>query len=879
MSELYTKYPLDLTGVSPDNLVISEPHTLASGSKRALVPNYGAFFVKGMSLLDVATGEELVPGEQYVPIMYYEEPSERAAMEVCAGVIVTDETVGDEVRFTYQVVGGDYINITPVIIQLIAETNLDDRAVIWGDLLGRPDAFPAAKHLHDLGDIYGFEYVVAALDRITEAILVGDEASHQEIMLYLEDRYQKMTDHINAVDSRLSDHKADLDNPHQVTKAQTGLGLVENYPPSDKLIAEQGSSTTHYMTPLRTAEAIDHQIGVQFRQHRDDQDNPHNVTKAQTGLGLVDNFATSTQTAAETGSSNSLFMTPLRTAQAIKYQVGTQFTAHKNDTGNPHQVTKAQVGLGSVINLPLADPTTAEAGTSHSHYMTPLRTAQAITALIGNDYNAHKANYSNPHNVTKAQVGLGSVDNYSRAYYDSRYGLLGTGEGQLRTNAQNDARFVNVTGDTMTGSITYRNVSSGSWARGLEGRDPNGLSAGIGILGNTDVVEAAYIGASTSPWSDDFVGMRFYKNGRTNFRGYFEWNGNTMTSESSGLGFSTLYGYTRIGMRDAEWSHYYSDSNNGHHFYNNVQVEKNLYVNDGNIGVIQKSGRATLSLLSQYGDMGALSMGAGNNTMRFERRDRAGNITGIPMTLDMVTGTLNVPIINDAYLSTRHSLGAMNVADGGTPGLEVFADGNAGHAAYMNFHRGGVYAVRFGLDTNNLLSVGGYSLGNNSYAIFHQGFMGPGSGLDAATVGGIKPENIIRNDAVIGGTLSMGGNAPWIELDSNGSGDNNSSQGAGISIGESGMGGGASVHLTYRGDGYSWLGMGGVSKSNVVPSNWVLQMQYQSRDAWFAGEVYVAGSYRALAYGRAGSGNVRISSGKIQIHDGNAWRQVYPPSW
>ena len=54
-------------------------------------------------------------------------------------------------------------------------------------------------------------------------------------------------------------------------------------------------------------------------------------------------------------------------------------------------------------------------------------------------------------------------------------------------------------------------------------------------------------------------------------------------------------------------------------------------------------------------------------------------------------------------------------------GIEVF-QGTSGADATMAFHVGGDYAVHFGLDGGtNKLSVGGWSLGTNSYAIYHEG--------------------------------------------------------------------------------------------------------------------------------------------------------------
>lgn len=71
----------------------------------------------------------------------------------------------------------------------------------------------------------------------------------------------------------------------------------------------------------------------------------------------------------------------------------TAATAHRGDhgaeayahiqitSGNPHNVTKGMVGLGNVENYGIATETEAKTGTPNNKYMTPLRTAQAISAL------------------------------------------------------------------------------------------------------------------------------------------------------------------------------------------------------------------------------------------------------------------------------------------------------------------------------------------------------------------------------------------------------------------------------------------------------------------------------------------------------------------
>jgi hypothetical protein len=58
--------------------------------------------------------------------------------------------------------------------------------------------------------------------------------------------------------------------------------------------------------------------------------------------------------------------------------------AHASRTDNPHAVTKAQVGLGSVDNYPTASQAEAEAGTAANRFMTPQRTKQYVDTRLQN---------------------------------------------------------------------------------------------------------------------------------------------------------------------------------------------------------------------------------------------------------------------------------------------------------------------------------------------------------------------------------------------------------------------------------------------------------------------------------------------------------------
>ena len=66
---------------------------------------------------------------------------------------------------------------------------------------------------------------------------------------------------------------------------------------------------------------------------------------------------------------------------AFRGDYGNTAYQHVSKTDNPHSVTKAQVGLGNVSNYGLATNVQAEAGTVDNVFMTPLRTKQAIDKL------------------------------------------------------------------------------------------------------------------------------------------------------------------------------------------------------------------------------------------------------------------------------------------------------------------------------------------------------------------------------------------------------------------------------------------------------------------------------------------------------------------
>ncbi|MCB6992884.1 hypothetical protein LI177_05215 [bacterium 210820-DFI.6.37] len=95
-------------------------------------------------------------------------------------------------------------------------------------------------------------------------------------------------------------------------------------------------------------------------------------------------------------------------------ELATNHKTHEGNKSNPHGVTKTQVGLANVPNVATNDqtPTYTEAST-----LAKMTSGEKLNVAFGKiskavtDLISHLANKSNPHAVTKSQVGLANVPN------------------------------------------------------------------------------------------------------------------------------------------------------------------------------------------------------------------------------------------------------------------------------------------------------------------------------------------------------------------------------------------------------------------------------------------------------------------------------------
>lgn len=229
---------LDTTGASVDNRITNEPHTLqTSTNARIVVPSYGAFYSDSLVITDIATGLPLRT-DQFYPSELYEVPTAKYGKEVYALIVITDVSVSNNISLTYQALGGDYNASLDAIEQLIANLQLDARPVNFSDILHKPSEYPPSMHLHDVGDVYGFEYLVHSINRLRMAIEAGDSVTARNIYKYINDKYA-------VIDSQLTLAFQSLSNRVLVGNKATNS------------IAEAAADDTLWMTPLTTKKLVE----------------------------------------------------------------------------------------------------------------------------------------------------------------------------------------------------------------------------------------------------------------------------------------------------------------------------------------------------------------------------------------------------------------------------------------------------------------------------------------------------------------------------------------------------------------------------------------------------------------------------------------------
>ena len=223
MASIVYQYPLDLTGSLTSNAV-ERQITLGTGKvNRAFAFPDGPFFADTFRLRVAnrpdATYERGTDYELIFAHPGYEKLTKNR--EIVMAVVVTNTAIPTDITVSAQVVGGPQSANIVAIEQAIAELNLDNRTVAFKDLRNVPDTFPSAPTYKDVGDIYGFEYIITVLAGIKDAISSGDAVQLENIKAILESLRNDFLDALNAhINATGNVHHLDIHQVNGLTETE-----------------------------------------------------------------------------------------------------------------------------------------------------------------------------------------------------------------------------------------------------------------------------------------------------------------------------------------------------------------------------------------------------------------------------------------------------------------------------------------------------------------------------------------------------------------------------------------------------------------------------------------------------------------------------------
>lgn len=166
-------YNFDSTGLSPDNRVSNEKHTVSTVNANMhnyFIPRYAPFFANNFVIIDTASGEPLEPGDDYVLTHKYEEASFNINQEVYGSVTLKDPSRSGTFSLVYQSLGGEFTNDSTQSVEDGLALLHDLTTIDWSELVNTPETFPLTPHNHPVTEVEAVVEMLSQLTLIRESI-------------------------------------------------------------------------------------------------------------------------------------------------------------------------------------------------------------------------------------------------------------------------------------------------------------------------------------------------------------------------------------------------------------------------------------------------------------------------------------------------------------------------------------------------------------------------------------------------------------------------------------------------------------------------------------------------------------------------------------
>ncbi|MEG3034047.1 MAG: hypothetical protein RR877_00970 [Aurantimicrobium sp.] len=270
-------YPEDRTGTRASNLITGEEHVLTPDNHRNfhfIIPKFAPFYAESVKLFKSINGTllELKEGIDYHFSLEYVSASLSTGKPVYGGISFVDLSLDAKVVLQqYRTVGGQWTLNTQEMLETIANIVFNPRKLTWDQISGKPVTFGPTDHTFDFNNLLTEKQIGDKLRDIRDAILTAAQAN--------------------------TDHENRMDNPHNVSAIQLGVGAFYQKGIATITEALDGKDPDKVIT-ASVLKSVLESLGIidlastvsKFNAHLDRIDNPHEVISQQLDLDLVENL-------------------------------------------------------------------------------------------------------------------------------------------------------------------------------------------------------------------------------------------------------------------------------------------------------------------------------------------------------------------------------------------------------------------------------------------------------------------------------------------------------------------------------------------------------------------------------------------------------------
>ena len=191
MSFPLQRFGFDPTGLSPNNLISEEVHVLGpkAGPYHPIAPKHGPFYMSEETFVVYVRDTKLEYGVDYHMVNLVQEATLQTGKEVGELILLRNRNEGDEVRITYQVVGGHYQNNIEGMVRLYEAFLADNRPIDFTTgLKNKPIDYPPRYHLHLFKDVIGWGPVIVAMERMINALSLRNVPAFEALIDWVKAR-------------------------------------------------------------------------------------------------------------------------------------------------------------------------------------------------------------------------------------------------------------------------------------------------------------------------------------------------------------------------------------------------------------------------------------------------------------------------------------------------------------------------------------------------------------------------------------------------------------------------------------------------------------------------------------------------------------------